>query len=107
MQTSIISDITKISKNVTDIEKALYDINDHKKTKVVGSGRTDRGVHALDQTAHFDIDIDITLYKLKCALNSLLPEDIHVFSVEFLQALRKFCTDNDILLIVEKYKVGV
>ena len=66
----------------SELEKALYDINDHKKTKVVGSGRTDRGVHALDQTAHFDIDIDITLYKLKCALNSLLPPDIHVFSVE-------------------------
>lgn len=66
----------------SELEKALYDINDHKKTKVVGSGRTDRGVHANDQTAHFDIDIDITLYKLKCALNSLLPEDIHVFSVE-------------------------
>ena len=66
----------------SELEKALYDINDHKKTKVVGSGRTDRGVHACDQTAHFDIDIDITLYKLKCALNSLLPEDIHVFSVE-------------------------
>ena len=66
----------------SELEKALYDINNHKKTKVVGSGRTDRGVHALDQTAHFDIDIDITLYKLKCALNSLLPEDIHVFKVE-------------------------
>ena len=66
----------------SELEKALFDINNHKKTKVVGSGRTDRGVHANDQTAHFDIDINITLYKLKCALNSLLPEDIHVFSVE-------------------------
>ena len=66
----------------SELEKALFDINDHKKTKVVGSGRTDRGVHANEQCAHFDIDIDITLYKLKCALNSLLPEDIHVFSVE-------------------------
>ena len=66
----------------SELEKALYDINDHKKTKVVGSGRTDRGVHANHQCAHFDIDIDITLYKLKCALNSLLPPDIHVFNVE-------------------------
>ena len=67
----------------SELEKALFDINNHKKTKVVGSGRTDRGVHALDQCAHFDLeDIDITLYKLKGALNSLLPEDIHVFSVE-------------------------
>ena len=48
----------------SELEKALYDINNHKKTKIVGSGRTDRGVHACDQCAHFDIDIDITLYKL-------------------------------------------
>ncbi len=66
----------------SELEKALYSINDHKKTKVVGSGRTDRGVHANHQCAHFDINVDITLYKLKCALNSLLPDDIHVFNVE-------------------------
>ena len=60
----------------------MYDINNHTKTKVIGAGRTDRGVHANCQCACFDIDVDITLYKLKCALNSLLPEDIHVFSTE-------------------------
>ena len=31
---------------------------------------------------------------------------IHVFSVEFLKALRKFCDDNDILLIVDDIQVG-
>ena len=66
----------------SELEKALYDINNHTKTKVIGAGRTDRGVHANYQCACFDIDVDITLYKLKCALNSLLPEDIHVFSTE-------------------------
>ncbi len=63
-------------------EKALYDINNHIETKIYSSGRTDRGVHAKGQVAHFDLSIDITLYKLKCALNSLLPEDIHVIDVE-------------------------
>ena len=66
----------------SELEKALYDINNHTKTKVIGAGRTDRGVHALCQAASFELDVDITLYKLKCALNSLLPEDIHVFSTE-------------------------
>jgi len=65
-----------------ELEKAVSYINGQKFTKITGSGRTDRGVHALNQTAHFDIDVNITLYKLKCALNSLLPEDIHVNSVE-------------------------
>ena len=66
----------------SELEKALYDINNHTKTKVIGAGRTDRGVHANCQCACFDITVDITLYKLKCALNSLLPEDINVFSTE-------------------------
>lgn len=64
------------------LENALYNINNHTETRIFSSGRTDRGVHALGQVAHFDIDVNITLYKLKCALNSLLPEDIHVLSAE-------------------------
>ena len=66
----------------TEFEKALFNINNHKDTKFIGAGRTDRGVHALGQTGSFDLDVSITLYKLKCALNSLLPPDIHVFDVE-------------------------
>lgn len=65
-----------------ELEKALYNINNHTITKLVASGRTDRGVHAKSQCAHFDLDVVITLEKLKRALNSLLPEDIHVFSTE-------------------------
>ena len=64
------------------MELALKQINNGKDTKLTASGRTDRGVHALDQCAHVDIDVDITPYKLKRALNSLLEGDIHVFSVE-------------------------
>ena len=64
------------------LEKALFDINNHTYTKVVASGRTDKGVHAKMQVASFFLDVDITLSKLKMALNSLLPEDIHVYSTE-------------------------
>lgn len=64
------------------IENALYDINDHSETKIVSSGRTDKGVHAKGQTAHFDLNVNITEYKLKSAINSLVPDDIHVIKVE-------------------------
>ena len=64
------------------LERALFNINNHTETKVVASGRTDRGVHAIGQTASFNLCINITLDKLKMALNSLLPEDIHVLSTE-------------------------
>ena len=38
----------------------------------MAAGRTDRGVHALDQVAHLDMDVSITPYKLKRAMNSNL-----------------------------------
>ncbi len=64
-----------------ELNKALTYIN-NKETKIVASGRTDKGVHAINQTAHVDIDVDITEYKLKRAMNSLLPSDIHVKSTK-------------------------
>ena len=30
-----------------------------KKIKLIGAGRTDTGVHAIEQSAHFDTDIEI------------------------------------------------
>lgn len=65
-----------------ELEKALKEINENKKVEVHASGRTDAKVHALNQKAHFDLDIKITKEKLKKALNSLLPEDIHIKNVE-------------------------
>lgn len=64
------------------IEKALTKINDGKKTTFTSSGRTDKGVHAKMQCGHADLDINITDYKLKRAMNSNLPEDIHVIKTE-------------------------
>ncbi len=63
-----------------EMKKVLQYINNSKNTKLVASGRTDKGVHALMQTAHVDIDVKITEEKLKRAMNSLLPNDIHIIS---------------------------
>lgn len=60
------------------MEKALTKINDSKYTPIVATGRTDKGVHALNQYGHANIDVNITEKKLKKALNSNLPDDIHV-----------------------------
>jgi len=64
------------------IENALTKINNGKKTSFTSSGRTDRGVHAKMQCGHADIDVNITEYKLKRAMNSNLPDDIHVIKTE-------------------------
>lgn len=46
------------------------------------ASRTDRGVHARGQIVHFHIDLLIDAHKLKRGLNSVLPSDIRVNSVE-------------------------
>lgn len=65
-----------------ELEKAVSYLNGQTETEVIASGRTDKGVHALGQTAHFDLIKDIPLYKIKRGLNTLLPADIHIISVE-------------------------
>ncbi|MFD2572972.1 tRNA pseudouridine(38-40) synthase TruA [Spirosoma soli] len=46
---------------------------------VVGSGRTDAGVHAEQQFAHFDVDEPLMLSdQLLYSLNCMLPEDIAI-----------------------------
>jgi len=66
----------------TELEKVLTQINANKEVEVHASGRTDAGVHAINQKAHFDLNIEIELEKLHKAINSLLPEDIYVKNIK-------------------------
>ncbi len=68
-----------------EIEKALKKINSGNDISIHASGRTDAGVHAYNQKAHFDTDKKLDLFKLKGSLNSLLPEDIYVKNVEIVE----------------------
>lgn len=63
------------------LEDALTSINNNKSVSVCASGRTDAGVHAYGQKAHFDLNTKISCDNLKRALNSLLPADIYVKDV--------------------------
>lgn len=45
---------------------------------IVGSGRTDAGVHALNQVAHFKTSSSLALRNLLLGINSLLPYDVVV-----------------------------
>ena len=55
------------------LEKAIDGFS-HQQTEIFGAGRTDAGVHALGQVAHFDLDLDLTEYKMQESLNALLRE---------------------------------
>lgn len=47
-----------------------------------GSGRTDAGVHAFGQVAHFDLDREMPPIQLRRALNRWLPYDVRILDVE-------------------------
>ena len=67
-----------------EIEKAIFALTGER-CQVVGSGRTDSGVHALGQIAHFDTESSIPADRIAPALNQFLPDDIKVlesFEVE-------------------------
>ncbi|MBQ9832984.1 MAG: tRNA pseudouridine(38-40) synthase TruA [Clostridia bacterium] len=60
-----------------EIEKALFKLTGEK-TVLHGSGRTDSGVHARAQVAHFDTNSRIPADKFSFALNTHLPKDIRI-----------------------------
>ncbi|AEC02656.1 tRNA pseudouridine(38-40) synthase TruA [Parasphaerochaeta coccoides] len=65
-----------------EIEDALYRLTGHSVT-VVGSGRTDSGVHALGQVCHFDLpDERFPAVVFKRALNAFLPPAIRIMDSE-------------------------
>ncbi|HSQ87212.1 tRNA pseudouridine(38-40) synthase TruA [Romboutsia sp.] len=61
------------------IEKAIYEIT-KEEVKLVGSGRTDAGVHALGQVANFKLESSIPAEKIPNALNAKLPKDISIIA---------------------------
>lgn len=65
-----------------ELEEKLTLINNGEIVLVSASGRTDAGVHAYGQCAHFDLQINIIPDKLKMALNSLLDGDIYIRNVK-------------------------
>ena len=70
------------------IETVLTSVNNGSSVTIQSSGRTDVLVHALNQKAHFDLDVKVNLYSLKKYPNSLLcfliPLIILVVSTEVL-----------------------
>ena len=63
------------------IQKALETALRHE-LDLTGAGRTDAGVHARGQTAHFDSEAAFDPTKLLLSLNALLPKEIRILSIE-------------------------
>jgi len=63
-----------------DLEQALKIINGGNLIRVHGSGRTDTGVHAVGQVAHFDLETKLSPVQLKKAINGNLHQDIEILN---------------------------
>lgn len=66
----------------SEIERVLTIVNSNNDVKINASGRTDSGVHALNQKAHFDLIKEINPDILRNSLNKMLPSSIYIRSIE-------------------------
>ncbi|EIM78716.1 tRNA pseudouridine synthase A [Nitritalea halalkaliphila LW7] len=68
-----------------EIEEALARIL-RRPCPIMGSGRTDTGVHALEQVAHFDMEEEVEEALLRKKLNGILPPAIAIHAIREVQA---------------------
>lgn len=87
-----------------ELEAALSVINGEP-TPVTGASRTDAGVHALGQTAHFDTHRDFSEAKWEMILNHALPKDIVVRKAEKVHPL--FHSRYDVLRKEYRYLLRI
>ena len=73
----------KRDRNVQDVvSEAIEKVIQHK-VKLIGSGRTDSGVHSLGQVANFKTNSKLPLESIVLGANANLPDDVVIKSAEF------------------------
>jgi tRNA pseudouridine38-40 synthase len=75
----------QIQENATTIQEVISNSIKQilqEEINLIGAGRTDAGVHALGQVANFDVSRELDLFKFKYSLNSVLPDDISIMTIE-------------------------
>ena len=84
----------KNGKSIQEVlQKAIFKFSKEKVT-VIGAGRTDSGVHALGQTAHFDLKKSINKKKILPAINQNI-ENSSVTVLKIDKANKKFHARHD------------
>lgn len=68
-----------------EIERVLETLAG-KKVRIHHSGRTDAGVHAKGQVAHFDWDEPVDLHRFQTSLNALLKSDVRIMKLQKVRA---------------------
>jgi len=83
----------KNAKSIQEIIQLAIKKITRQKVCLIGSGRTDAGVHAKAQIANFKTNSQIPLKNLQMALNSALPKDIIISDIE--EACPGFSAQHD------------
>ena len=75
----------QIQKNEKTIEGELEKIVSkifNENVNIIGTSRTDKGVHAINQYCHFDSDKKINVDRLKHSINSLIDKSIYIKNIK-------------------------
>ena len=67
-----------------ELKKAFELVLPNEKINIIGSGRTDQGVHANGQVASLHISNDIDLSKLFKSINGIINDDIYIKNFEIM-----------------------
>lgn len=87
-----------------ELTRVIGGVTGQRQFELYGSGRTDAGVHALEQTAHLDIITSLPAETLRRRINDELPSDIHVLHVELMR--RKFHARHDAVARSYLYQIS-
>lgn len=98
----------QIQKNARTVQgeltRVIADVTADRRFELYGSGRTDAGVHALEQVAHLDIITAVPPEILRRRLNDALPSDINILTLDL--ARRRFHARHDALARSYLYQIS-
>ena len=89
------------------LEDKLKQLNSNKKVTIHSSGRTDKGVHAINQKAHFDLDKKISVDRLKHSLNKMMELDGTIYIKDIKEVDSEFHARFDVKEKEYIYKVNI
>ena len=87
-----------------EIEHVLTILN-NSKVEIKGAGRTDKGVHAYGQRAHFDFNVNIPKERLFKVINNMLPSDVRIISLK--EVDNDFHARFNVKKKVYQYKINI
>jgi tRNA pseudouridine38-40 synthase len=98
----------QIQKNARTVQgeltRVIAAVAGKREFELYGSGRTDAGVHALEQIAHLDIITSLPAETLRRSINDALPSDIHILGIAL--ARTKFHARHDAVARSYLYQIS-